>query len=103
MPGRSTMTNISNAIPDCNNQSATHFISNSPWDEKGLIEHIQNDVIKLIGDPKHGSIHLDESGFPKKGNDSAGVKRQYCGRLGKVENCQVGVFLGYSNCNKRNS
>jgi len=101
VPGRSTMTNISNAIPDCNNQSATHFISNSPWDEKGLIEHIQNDVIKLIGDPKHGSIHLDESGFPKKGNDSAGVKRQYCGRLGKVENCQVGVFLGYSNCNKR--
>ncbi len=99
--GRSTMTNISDAIPDYNNQSATHFISNSPWDEKGLIEHIQNDVIKLIGDPKHGSIHLDESGFPKKGNDSAGVKRQYCGRLGKVENCQVGVFLGYSNGNKR--
>lgn len=95
------MTNISNAIPDCNNQSATHFISNSPWDEKGLIEHIQNDVIKLIGDPEHGSIHLDESGIPKKGNDSAGVKRQYCGRLGKVENCQVGVFLGYSNDKKR--
>src|SRR5659263_754354 len=35
------------------------------------------------------------------GNDSVGVKRQYCGRLGKVENCQVGVFLGYSNGNKR--
>jgi SRSO17 transposase len=38
---------------------------------------------------------IDESGFVKKGKESAGVARQYCGRLGKVENCQVGVFLGY--------
>jgi len=42
-------------------------------------------------------IHIDESSFPKHGNDSVAVKRQYCGRLGKVENCQVGVFLGYTN------
>ena len=39
---------------------------------------------------------MDESGFPKKGKHSVAVKRQYCGRLGKVENCQMGVFLGYT-------
>jgi SRSO17 transposase len=50
----------------------------------------------LIGNPVHGSIHLDESGFLKDGKSSVGVKRQYCGRFGKVDNCQVGVFLGYA-------
>ena len=54
-------------------------------------------MTELIGDPVNGSIHVDESGFVKKGTESVGVARQYCGRLGKVENCQVGVFLGYTN------
>jgi len=54
-----------------------------------------------IGDEQHSSIHIDESGFPKQGNDSVGVSRQYCGRLGKVDNCQVGVFLGYTSNNNR--
>jgi SRSO17 transposase len=38
-------------------------------------------------------MHMDESGFPKKGKHSVAVKRQYCGRLGKVENCQIGVSV----------
>jgi SRSO17 transposase len=42
-----------------------------------------------------GIIVFDPSGFPKKGNDSVGVKRQWCGRLGKIENCQVGVYMAY--------
>ena len=98
---RGTMTEIANVVPDCNNQSIQHFISNSQWDEQGLIYHIQDDVAKLIGDKENGSLQLDESGFPKQGNNSVGVQRQYCGRLGKVENCQVGVFLGYVNDDKR--
>ena len=40
---------------------------------------------------------FDESGFVKKGDDSAGVSRQYCGTIGKVENCQVGVFAAYAS------
>lgn len=52
-------------------------------------------VIERLGyDPGIGV--LDESGFVKKGDQSVGVGRQYCGRVGKVENCQVGVFLSYA-------
>ena len=50
-------------------------------------------MTELIGDEINGTIHIDESGFPKQGTESVGVRRQYCGRLIKVENCQVGVFL----------
>lgn len=95
------MVEMSKTIPDCNNQSIQHFISNSLWDEQGLIYQIQEDVANLIGDKENGSLQLDESGFPKQGENSAGVKRQYCGRLGKIDNCQVGVFLGYVNDSKR--
>ncbi len=98
---RGTMTNIAKTVPNCDNQSLQHFISNSLWDEQGLIENIQDDVVRLIGDKEKGSIQLDESGFPKQGNNSVGVKRQYCGRLGKIDNCQVGVYLGYVNGNRR--
>jgi SRSO17 transposase len=49
-----------------------------------------------MGDPE-GVVIFDESGFPKKGRDSVGVARQYCGALGKVESCQVGVFAAYAS------
>jgi|LGVC01.1.fsa_nt_gb SRSO17 transposase len=95
--GRGNMTRYARNVPDSNNQSMQNCISESPWNERLVIAHIQRDVTDLIGDPVNGSIHIDESGFPKQGTESVGVKRQYCGRLGKVENCQVGVFLGYVN------
>jgi SRSO17 transposase len=98
---RGTMVEMSKTVPNCNNQSIQHFISNSLWDEQGLIYQIQDDVADLIGDKENGSLQLDESGFPKQGENSAGVKRQYCGKLGKIDNCQVGVFLGYVNDSKR--
>jgi SRSO17 transposase len=94
--GRGNLCRYARIVPECDNQSLHHFITNSPWDERAVIDHIQRDVSDLIGDPVEGSIHIDESGFPKQGKHSVGVKRQYCGRLGKVENCQVGVFLGYA-------
>jgi SRSO17 transposase len=95
--GRGSMTNYAKQVPDTNNQVLQNFISDSPWDEKPVIDKLQNEVIQLIGDKHNGSLHIDESGFKKSGNNSVGVKRQYCGRLGKVDNCQVGVFLGYTN------
>jgi SRSO17 transposase len=93
---RGNMTNIEKVVPDCDHQSLQHFISNSQWDEEGVISKLQRQVSELIGNSVHGSIHLDESGFLKDGENSVGVKRQYCGRFGKVDNCQVGVFLGYA-------
>jgi SRSO17 transposase len=75
----------------------THFVSDSPWEHEPVLDHIQRDVTRYIGDRRNGALHVDESGFPKQGTDSVGVQRQYCGRLGKIASCQVGVFLGYNN------
>ena len=94
--GKGNMCTYPKDVPDCNNQSLQHFISNSPWDHRPVLKHIQRDVTKAIGDENNGSIHVDECCFPKQGKDSVGVASQYCGRLGKIANCQVGVFLGYS-------
>ncbi len=76
---RKNMTNMEKTMPDCDHQSLQNFISNSKWDEEGVICEIQRRVGELIGNPVPGSVHLDESGFLKAGNSSVGVKRQYCG------------------------
>jgi len=94
--GRGNMCSYAIDVPDCNNQSLQHFVSDSPWDHQPVIDHIQRDVIDAVGDENNGSLHVDECCFPKQGKDSVGVASQYCGRLGKTANCQVGVFLGYA-------
>jgi SRSO17 transposase len=93
--GRGNMRSYSEHVLDCDNQSLQHFVSNSPWNHRPVLDHIQRDVIDAVGDNNNGSMHIDECCFPKQGADSVGVAPQYCGRLGKVANCQVGVFLGY--------
>jgi SRSO17 transposase len=72
------------------------FISDGVWDEEQMLWNYHHLVAEEMGDPD-GVLMFDESGFVKKGTDSAGVARQYCGSLGKVENCQVGVFAGYAS------
>lgn len=91
------MHQLCKEVPNSRYDSMQHFISNSPWDEEGLRKKLQRDVFALIGDPVNGAILLDESGIPKQGKMSVGVQRQHCGRLGKIENCQVGVYLAYAN------
>ncbi len=88
---------LSQTTEEGNHQNMQNFISNSPWDDTVIIEKIQQDVYELIGDEVNGALILDESGIPKKGKMSVGVARQYCGATGKVENCQVGVFLAYAH------
>ena len=75
-------------------QGLQTFIGTAPWDYKPLLLELARQVGETLGEPD-GVLALDPSSFPKKGSHSVGVKRQWCGRLGKVENCQVGVFLGY--------
>ena len=71
------------------------FLKDAPWDEQQMRQLYQSRVCAIAND-QGGMITVDGSDFPKKGKHSAGVARQYCGRLGKVENCQAGVFIGYS-------
>lgn len=70
------------------------FLGTAPWDHAPLLDELARQVGQELGEPD-GVIVFDPSGFPKKGKRSAGVARQWCGRLGKVENCQVGIFMGY--------
>lgn len=95
------MSKYAQIVPGSSKQSLQHMISRSHWRDDLILNQIQKDVTKLIGDEINGSIHIDESSFPKQGTDSVGVARQYCGRLGKIDNCQVGVFLGYVNGRNR--
>jgi SRSO17 transposase len=72
------------------------FISDVRWDEEQMRWNYHHLVAEEMGAPD-GVLMFDETGFVKKGKDSVGVARQYCGTLGKVENCQVGVFAGYAS------
>jgi len=72
-----------------------HFVGVSVWDHRPLLDHLQEQVSQELGDPE-GVLVLDGSSMPKQGTESVGVARQWCGRLGKVENCQLGVYLAYA-------
>jgi len=72
------------------------FIGQSAWDTQPLIEALQRSVAQWWGEPE-GVVIVDGSGFPRQGHQSVGVGRQYCGHLGKVANCQEGVFSAYAS------
>jgi SRSO17 transposase len=79
-----------------NVRAMQRFVSDDCWDEARM-RHIYHQLVyEDMGAPA-GVVIVDESGFQKKGKDSVGVARQYCGTLGKVENCQVGVFAAYAS------
>jgi SRSO17 transposase len=88
---RKNMERMEEYVQGADYETVQHFISESPWDEKPVKAQIAADVDGAIGGP-HCMLIIDESGFTKKGDRSVGVARQYNGRLGKIDNCQVGVF-----------
>jgi hypothetical protein len=77
-------------------RSMQAFVAESPWSTTPLLERHEQLVARSLGEDD-GVILVDESGMPKQGQHSAAVAPQYCGALGKVANCQVGVFLGYAS------
>ena len=77
-------------------RSMQRLISDVVWAENKMLYKYRSMVNEDMGDP-NGVVIFDESGFEKKGDDSAGVAKQYCGTAGKVENCQVGVFAAYAS------
>lgn len=73
-------------------QSLQHFMTDSPWDDVAVCDQIAKEVNQHLGGYSDTGLFIDPAGFPKKGKHSVAVGRQYCGNLGKVDNCQVGVF-----------
>jgi len=90
------MERMAEVVPDSCDQSLQHFLSNSDWDASAVMDQVALQTSALIGDAQHTALIIDESCFAKKGRKSVGVARQWNGRLGKVDNCQVGVFAALS-------
>lgn len=79
-------------------QCLLHFVGQAPWSDEAVMAQVRDHVVPVI--ERHGPIRawiIDDTGFPKKGRHSVGVARQYCGQLGKQDNCQVAVSLSVAN------
>jgi SRSO17 transposase len=81
---------------ECVIRTAQHFLGEAPWETAPFLERVQTLVSDWLGEPD-GVVILDGSGFPKQGAHSVGVAPQYCGHVGKVANCQEGVFALYAS------
>ena len=81
-------------LGEANPDGVQHLLARADWDADAVRDDLMGYVADALGDPG-GVLVIDETGFPKRGSHSVGVGRQYCGAVGKVDNCQVGVFLGY--------
>jgi SRSO17 transposase len=73
-----------------------YFVGLGLWDDEVVMAEIRRHAKEELASPQ-GIVIFDSSAFPKKGQHSCGVQRQWCGRLGKIENCQVGVFMVYAS------
>jgi SRSO17 transposase len=79
-------------------QSLLHFVNQAPWSDEKVLAKVRETVLPEI--ERHGPIEawiIDDTGLPKKGRHSVGVGRQYCGQVGKQDNCQVAVSLSIAN------
>ena len=103
LPGeRKSVEPIAARVEPCRvqgaHQSLHHFVANADWSQADLLRRVRTFVLPAI--EKSGRISawiIDDTGFPKKGVHSVGVARQYCGQLGKQDNCQVAVSLSAAN------
>jgi SRSO17 transposase len=89
---RKNLERIEADVAESDYEGLQQFISNSPWDHAQVMRQVAGRAEAVLGGTADTALYLDETSFVKKGGASVGVQRQYCGRLGKLENCQVGVF-----------
>ena len=94
---RRNAENIAEVIEGGVVRTMQKFIAQGTWQDTNILEELRAHVTEALGD-EQATINIDETGFPKKGKKSVGVKRQYSGTLGRVDNCQIGVFANY--CSK---
>src|SRR5712691_626824 len=92
---RKSIEPMASRIPDADVQALRQFVGQSPWAVEAVQRQLARQVVGLLSDPEVWI--LDETSFPKAGDHSVGVARQYCGALGKVANCQVAVTLHWSS------
>jgi SRSO17 transposase len=83
-------------LHDRERQGLQKFIGQADWDHRPLLVELARQVGAELGEPD-GVLVFDPSAFPKKGTESVGVQRQWCGRRGKIDNCQVGLYLAYAS------
>jgi SRSO17 transposase len=94
--GRKSIEPLAERIAGADVQSLRQFVGQSPWAVEQIQQRLAEKVVDLLAEPEVWMI--DETSFPKAGEASVGVARQYCGALGKVANCQVAVSLHWSTC-----
>jgi SRSO17 transposase len=83
-------------LHDQERQGLQKFMGQCPWEYRPLLTELARQVGATLGEAD-GVLVFDPSAHPKKGTASVGVQRQWCGRLGKIDNCQVGIYLGYAS------
>jgi SRSO17 transposase len=93
---RRNAENLAEALEDASPRSLQRFLTEAPWNDAMVLAELHRFVAERLP-ADDGAYVLDDTGFAKQGNKSVGVARQYSGTLGKVGNCQVGVFLGYAS------
>jgi SRSO17 transposase len=81
-------------LHDRERQGLQKFIGQAEWNHRPMVAELARQIAAELGEDD-GVLVFDPSAFAKKGSESVGVQRQWCGRLGKIENCQVGIYLGY--------
>ena len=86
------MERMEETVVDAYDQRLQHMLTESPWDHRAVLDQVAVEADQWLGGTADSCLLIDESGFAKKGKHSVGVQRQWCGRQGKVDNCQVGVF-----------
>jgi SRSO17 transposase len=91
---RRNVENIAEAVEGGVVRTLQKFVAQGAWGDGAVLGELRSQVVQAMGD-ENAVMCVDETGFPKKGTKSVGVKRQYSGILGRVDNCQVGVFVNY--------
>jgi SRSO17 transposase len=86
------MERMAEVVPETDEQVLQNFLTHSSWDHQGIIAQVSKEADSWLGGDVGTGLYIDESAFTKKGKKSVGVARQWNGRLGKTDNCQVGVF-----------
>ena len=99
-PNKKNMERMEERVPGSDQQQMNHMLTDSEWDHRAVIDQVALEADRWLGGHRNSCLLIDESGFRKSGKHSVGVDRQWCGRWGKVDNCQVGVFAALGRGNR---